>query len=163
MQASTQGAFVLFEKASQLLRPSGTSSGRGGSIGSSHRGAGSRRLTEESMFTPATPKPIRPCKIPFPKHDSSLKEGETIVCIFHWSNAAGCYGAGAADEGGYLRLSDHQGHPGTLCRIRIKAETAAITASPSPAERCWISTGKTGSPINNRWTFSWTRNNCSAM
>lgn len=46
---------------------------------------------------------------------------------------------------------------------RIKAETAAITASPSPAERCWISTGKTGSPISNRWTFSWTRNNCSAM
>ena len=23
--------------------------------------------------------------------------------------------------------------------------------------------GKTGSPISNRWTFSWTRNNCSAM
>ena len=44
-----------------------------------------------------------------------------------------------------------------------QGRTAAITASPSPAERCWISTGKTGSPINNRWTFSWTRNNCSAM
>ncbi|MFR6495442.1 MAG: hypothetical protein ACLUOF_02710 [Ruminococcus sp.] len=26
-----------------------------------------------------------------------------------------------------------------------QGETAAITASPSPAERCWISTGKTGS------------------
>ncbi len=81
------------------------------------------------MFTPATTKHIRPCKIPFPKNDSSLKEGETIVCIFHWSNAAGCYGAGAADEGGYLRLSDHQGHPGTLCRIRIHLVSRAAAAA----------------------------------
>lgn len=40
---------------------------------------------------------------------------------------------------------------------RFRAETAAITASPFPAEHCWNNTERNGAPINSRWIFSWTK------
>ena len=55
------------------------------------------------------------------------------------------------DTYGYQITKDIQAH------FAVSAETAAITASPFPAEHCWNNTERNGAPINSRWIFSWTK------